>query len=157
MVGARKGHSIMAEDREGPVGMAKTSTRQQVVTSEEEPRQQREVRILPDILSPKPFGSWVHPLVRKTLDWVNIESPVGGRLKFFSRQWRKITCDPAILEMVDGWEINFHTKPQHSVARQINMSVAEQGAVDQEIESMLKKEPFQRQTQSKDKCSRGFF
>ena len=139
MVGARKGHSIMAEDREGPVGMAKTSTRQQVVTSEEEPRQQREVRILPDTLSLKPFGSWVHPLVRKTLDWVNIESPVGGRLKFFSRQWRKITCDPAILEMVDGWEINFHTRPQHSVARQINLSGAEQAAVDQEIESMLKK------------------
>ena len=91
------------------------------------------------ILSPKPFGSWVHPLVRKTLDWVNIESPVGGRLKFFSRQWRRITSDPAILEMVDGWEINFHSKPQHSVARQANMSVAERGAVDQEIESMLKK------------------
>ena len=104
-----------------------------------QPHHHQEVRILSHTQFPKHFGSWVHPLVRKTLDWVNIESPVGGRLKYFSRQWSRITCDPAILNLVNGWEVEFHTKPHQTEARQINMSAEERVAVDQEIESMLKK------------------
>ena len=85
-------------------------------------------------------GSYVHPLVRGTLDWVHVESPVGGRLRLFSKQWKRITNDPAILNLVNGWEIEFHTHPQEAIAKQkTNMAADERLAVEGEIAAMLEK------------------
>ena len=41
--------------------------------------------------------------------------PVGGRLKFFSRNWSQITEDPWILDTVVGLKLKFmNTPPSHS-------------------------------------------
>ena len=66
--------------------------------------------------------------------------PIAGRLRFFHQNWRILTSDPEILEIVTGWEIPLTGRP-HQVREphQIQMSELEQNVVDQEIVSMIQK------------------
>lgn len=57
----------------------------------------------------------------------------------FYQQWRKITNDPAILNLVRGWDIEFHTSPRENSQNKTAMSGLERKAVDEEIQSMLSK------------------
>ena len=59
----------------------------------------------------------------------------GGSSQYFSGNWKKITSDPFIFNIVKGYQIPF----QMSSLPLISMTPLEKVSVDQEIEQMLKK------------------
>ena len=53
--------------------------------------------------------------IRKCLptnDFPNV--PIAGRLKHFSKAWKKLIRDQSILDLVDGYAIPFQRKPSQS-------------------------------------------
>ena len=70
----------------------------------------------------------------------NLAGNLSGRVKYYLKNWEKITNDPSILKIVTGWEIKFWSKPhQTKHPHQINMRKEERTRDSLEIESMLRK------------------
>ena len=66
--------------------------------------------------------------------------PVGGRLKHFFPQWRSITSDPEILDMVSGMHLEFVDFPQQfKIPKPLVFSKQEMQAADILIGSLLTK------------------
>ena len=93
-----------------------------------------------EILPPKIF-SRIHPSIKTLLTLGNLENlPVAGRLRFFKENWKKLTNDPFILKVVQGYQIPLLPEPtQFSSPSEVQMKQEEQILVDQEIEKMLEK------------------
>ena len=63
---------------------------------------------------------------------------LGGKLKFFEREWSLITGDPKILQIVRGFKLPFACKPiQKSVPRPLVFSKREKDLLDLEIRDMV--------------------
>lgn len=63
-----------------------------------------------------------------------------GRIKYFHQNWKILSGDPNILEIVSGWKLPMRGRPcQAREPKEIPMSKAEQKVVDNEIKSMLEK------------------
>ena len=66
--------------------------------------------------------------------------PVGGRLKHFLPQWKALTSDPFILNMVTGMDIPLENRqPQVSIPPELVFSEAEKQAADEQIQTLLNK------------------
>ena len=63
-------------------------------------------------------------------------SPSGTNKKFFLNHWKKITNDPAMLEIVSGWNITFSSNKK---VRKYNHSALEKNLINQEVVKMLDK------------------
>ena len=64
---------------------------------------------------------------------------IAGRLQHFKHEWRKLTSDPEIMDMINGMSIPFVDKipVQTKLPRQIPMSKEESKAVDKEVQNLL--------------------
>ena len=57
----------------------------------------------------------VHPLKKRLFSSNKVPNvPIAGRLKHFSKAWKKLTKDQSILDLVDGYVIPFQRKPFQS-------------------------------------------
>ena len=82
----------------------------------------------------------VHQTLKDLLWEIKPEGNLAGRLKYYLKNLRKITNDPSILHILQGWEITFWRKPhQGDPPHQINMKEEEKRQVSLEIENMLSK------------------
>ena len=70
--------------------------------------------------------------------------PVSGRLKNVRINWEKLTCNPFILNLVQGYQIPFSSKPVWNyVPRMVQMNQEEVLLVDQDIQKVLRKGAIQ--------------
>jgi len=75
----------------------------------------------------------------------------GGKIWFFQSNWRKLTKDRAILDMVQGFKIPLTQTPvQSKKPREIKLSEKERSAVSEEIDSMLSKGVISKAEPSED-------
>ena len=81
----------------------------------------------------------VHPLVLNSIRKLEVDSPLGGRLKHFIAQWERITNDVEVLNIVKGWEIPFLETPSQSHITKIHMSTGEKQIINLEIEELINK------------------
>jgi hypothetical protein len=80
------------------------------------------------------FSDFLLPILKQKL-------PPTGRLKFFSSIWEKITGDPWVLQVVQGYQIEFVKPPvQTSPARLPALSPAVGAVLDQEVQALLEKQ-----------------
>ena len=86
---------------------------------------------IPELLSHTEFNQ-IHPL-KVSLFLPKISNlPRAGRLKEFLRNWKKLTKNPAILEIAQRWNTPFISYPKQSKAqRVITVSNEETKLVDQ--------------------------
>lgn len=71
--------------------------------------------------------------------------PVGGRLKYFYRQWASITRDPFILQCIKGIKIPVISKPfQHNLPLVLRLSRDEQRAVTKDVQSLLQQKVIRK-------------
>jgi len=65
---------------------------------------------------------------------------LGGRLRLFAPNWRKISNDPEIIRIVQGYQISFNTIPdQRRPMTSPKFSQRERDLIDLEVAEMLKK------------------
>ena len=72
----------------------------------------------------------------------HVDSPVGGRLRSYFSQWRKLTSDPFILNAVQGYELEFEPElfpPKQMPVYKHAFSAAEIAAIDVEIQKLHEK------------------
>ena len=94
----------------------------------------------------------VHPIVKKIYRNVLPQVPLAGRLKYFQENWKILTNDSAILDLVQGYKIPFMGRVppcQLSPPNPLRMSSAEQQIIDQEISNMLEKGAISKATPCK--------
>ena len=87
-----------------------------------------------------PALQYVHPDLVSLFSITHVTSPLAGRTQKFLENWKKITRDRAILDIVKGWEIPLLEAPiQGKLPQAVRMNCEEELAMDLEIESMLTK------------------
>ena len=65
---------------------------------------------------------------------------LAGRLRLFTQNWQKLSHDPFILNIVEGWKIPFSSKPtQSSPPRQFSHNLEQRNLISEEVTSMLRK------------------
>ena len=71
---------------------------------------------------------------------MSVRVNLAGRLKLFQENWKLITSDLAILEIVRGWRLPIIGRLcQEREPKQIPMSEVKREVVDKEIQSMIQK------------------
>ena len=81
------------------------------------------------------FINFLHPLNKQT------GFPLTGRLKYFTSTWEKITQDPWVLQVVQGYQIEFMKPPVQLVpARMPSLTPTLETVLDQEVQELLNKE-----------------
>ena len=82
----------------------------------------------------------IHPVALKLFPRVRYPNyPLAGRLRFFVKNWEKLTADPVILKIVTGWEIPFMENPQQGKFRRFQSNKSQNDLITEEVESMLEK------------------
>ena len=83
----------------------------------------------------------VHPLIKRLFSSNKVPNvPIAGRLKHFSKAWKKLTRNQSILDLVDGYVIHCQRTPfQSKIPFQLATSREEQKLMDKEVKKMLKK------------------
>ena len=87
----------------------------------------------------------VHPVVQNLfLQEHRSGLPVAGRLKHFQENWKKLTSNHQILELVEGYKIPFPSEPkQTKPPNLVYLTKKEESLVDLEIQAMLRKDAIQ--------------
>ena len=86
----------------------------------------------------------VHPIVRNLFCPQNTLFPLGGRLRHFVQHWEKLTRNPAILEIVKGWEIPLLETPYQAKPPQMyHSNRIQEDLISKEVASMLEKGAIQ--------------
>ena len=82
----------------------------------------------------------VHPLIKRLFSSNKVRNvPIAGRLKHFSKAWKKLTRDQSILDLVRGYVIPFQRKPfQSKIPFQLATSREQQKLLDTEVKERLK-------------------
>ena len=74
---------------------------------------------------------------------------MGGKLKFFSEQWEKLTSDKFILQTIKGYKIELDDKPNQTfIPTPIDFNESEKGKISVEVEKFLNKDIIR-------KCDKG--
>ena len=95
---------------------------------------------VPDLLLSIVEFPRIHPLIANLFPTTTKQLPCAGRVKFFVENWKKLTNDQRILEIVKGYEIPFSEPPKQSAPpKQICLNEKETKLVDQEVQEMLRK------------------
>ena len=67
--------------------------------------------------------------------------PPTGRLKYFLPVWQRITQDPWILQVIQGYQLELLSTPtQHSHVTHPRLTQVEQNVLDQEVQELLDKQ-----------------
>ncbi|MEW8547757.1 MAG: hypothetical protein AB2693_29975 [Candidatus Thiodiazotropha sp.] len=69
----------------------------------------------------------------------NIDYPVGGRLQYFLSNWKRLTQDSFILQLVQGLEIPFLETPTQTSFHPQMPNQAEAALIDHEVQEMIAK------------------
>ena len=103
------------------------------------------------ILSVQDFPK-VHHLVKGLFPVKNLSGlPLAGRVRYFLENWKKLTNDQAILQMVQGYEIPFNSPPQQNfIPKSPVLNQVEKQLVDQEVKEMLSKGAIQKVKPTRD-------
>ena len=82
--------------------------------------------------------------------------PVGGRLKFFLDEWKKITNDQWILSVIEeGYKLDFLEKPPHLGIKQTSLSFENTNIIREEVENLLFKNAIEKIPQNE--INSGFY
>ena len=79
---------------------------------------------------------------RLKIDFQSTVEPaaLAGRLRLFLPNWQKITVDPAILNVVRGYKLEFLSSPiQEYIRNPLQFSHAESEKIDSEVATLLEK------------------
>ena len=86
-----------------------------------------------------------HPLIKRLFSTNKVPKvPIAGRLKHFSKTWKKLTRDQSILDLVNGYVIPFQSKTPFQLAT----SREQQKLMDKEVKEMLKKGAIRQRASS---------
>ena len=107
--------------------------------------QSTDIQIQPTVKHSRPsnlpqgmFINFLHPLNKQT------GFPLTGRLKYFTSTWEKITQDPLVLQVVQGYQIEFMKPPVRLVpARMPSLTPTLETVLDQEVQELFNKEAVQ--------------
>ena len=100
----------------------------------------------------------VHPTLRGLFPLSRVTSPQAGRIQKFLINWKMITNDPQILNIVKGWEIPLLSTPhQGRQPHDVTMNSTETAAADREVESMLAKGAIREAIPKSDQFVSNFF
>ena len=93
----------------------------------------------------------VHPLVKALFPIYSVPlGPLAGRLSLFYSNWTKLTQDPNILNIIQGFEIPFLEKPyQTKLPNPPVLNQKQSNLVREEVKEMLLKGAIQKVTQCK--------
>ena len=82
----------------------------------------------------------IHPLVEDIFPVKIKQLPKAGRVKHFVKNWQRLTNDPMILDIVNGYEIPFILPPRQSrLPNLCQLTKEASDLVDQEVQDMLRK------------------
>ena len=82
----------------------------------------------------------VHPSLKGLFPTEEIIAPQAGRTQKFLANWKLITNDQEILNIVKGWEIPLTDIPiQNKVPQELKMNSLKSQAMDKEVVDMLAK------------------
>ena len=83
----------------------------------------------------------VHPLIKRLLSSDKVPNvPIAGRLKHFSKTWKKLTTDQSILDLLDSSVIVFQRKPfQSKIPFQLTTSREQQKLINTDVKEMFNK------------------
>ena len=71
--------------------------------------------------------------------------PIGGRLKYFVKEWYKLTSDPRVIDMVKGMHITLDKFPKQThIPRLLKLTPAERQAANEQITKLLSKKAIVR-------------
>ena len=90
-----------------------------------------------EILQSKDYPN-IHPLILnlfpvKPKDGI----PLAGRVKYFTENWKRLTNDQAIIQLIGGYQIPFLSEPQQRLCpHPPNLNSEEKHLVNQEVSSM---------------------
>ena len=83
----------------------------------------------------------VHPLIKRLLSSNKVPNvPIAGRLKYFSKAWKKLTTDQSILGLLNSSVILFQKKPfQSKIPFQLATSREQQKLINTDVKEMFNK------------------
>ena len=83
----------------------------------------------------------VQPLIKRLLSSDKVPNvPIAGRLKHFSKTWKKLTTDQSILDLLDSSVIVFQRKPfQSKIPFQLTTSREQQKLINTDVKEMFNK------------------
>ena len=82
----------------------------------------------------------VHPAIWGIFPVTHVTAPLAGRVQKFLTNWKVLTKDRKVLNIVKGWQVPLTSTPiQKNIPKEIKMNKMEEAAMDTEIESMLTK------------------
>ena len=101
----------------------------------------------------------VHPTITGLFPLQTIrEVPLAGRLQYFVNNWRILTKDPDILEMVLGLRLSLIEEPiQNKPPHQAKMNMEQSALIDKEIDAMLRKGAIQKVRSQRDQFLSNLF
>lgn len=84
------------------------------------------------------------------------EIPVGGRLTHFLTEWKSVTSDKWVLELIqDGYKLEFIQKPPFRGIKATVVPISQRDSIAKEIESLLSKNAIERV--QKTNAMKGFY
>ena len=92
---------------------------------------------IPDIL--RMSGLKVYPVVYRLFATEIPQVPLAGRLSSFQKNRKVLTHDPAILSVVEGYEIPFLNEPLQGKHTSASMNAEQVNLIRQEVQGMLRK------------------
>ena len=82
-----------------------------------------------------------HRYVFRNLSTQHTPGPQTARLKFFLPSWERITQDPWVLEVIQGYKIELVTPPvQQSLPPVAKLSLTQEAVLEQEVNKLLVKQ-----------------
>ena len=82
--------------------------------------------------------------------------PVGGRLRFFIKEWKKITDDKWILQTLkEGLKLEFQSKPHWTGIKQTPVNAQSLPIILSEVDDLLRKGAIETVSQSE--INQGFY
>jgi hypothetical protein len=88
---------------------------------------------------------------------INQNYPIAGRLKFFEQNWKKLTGDPEILNIIRGWEIPLLNRPTQGKFRQYQSNRLQKELISEEVQDMLRKGAIRKTLPCKDQILSNIF
>ena len=93
----------------------------------------------------------VHPFVKTLFKETRETFPLSGRLKYFLKNWEKVTNNSTILSIVKGYSIDFVETPyQPRTAIKAKLNQVEEKPVLQEVKEMMEKDAIRQEIHCKD-------
>ena len=89
------------------------------------------------------FSSYNHKVLDSFPSFRLPDVPVGGRLKYFTSAWYKLTHDPSVIEMVTSCPIELSSVPTASPCRKITLNKSETAIARDHIKELLDKKAIE--------------